>query len=33
MIITFHGRSYVVRNESEIHSLLLALNALERLAA
>jgi hypothetical protein len=33
MIITFHGRRYVVRNEFEIHALITALNALTRLAA
>jgi hypothetical protein len=33
MIITYQGRLYAVRNESEIHSLLLALNALQLLAA
>jgi hypothetical protein len=33
MIITVHGRSYVVQNESEILALVFALSALERLAA
>jgi hypothetical protein len=33
MFITYQGRSYFVRNESEIYSLLLALRALDQLAA